>query len=161
MKAIRRMVVALIAGLIAVSVAAQDVRPFSAGSYARILSAHGERPLIVAFWSLTCPHCQEELDQLARLSRAHPRLALVLVSTDSPADNTAIAATLKRHGLDRAESWVFADDSPERLRFEVDRRWRGELPRTHLVAPGSPPRAVTGKLDTRELERWLRSVPAP
>ena len=44
------------------------------------------------------------------------------------------------YGLGKVEQWVFADPMPERLRFEIDRRWYGELPRTHFYDRTSPDR---------------------
>lgn len=147
---------ALVALLLSLSAAAEGPRRFVTGSYGEILAEHRHRPLVLAFWSLTCPHCQEELAVLGRLMPAHPNAAFVLVSTDTPQDAAAIAAALRAHGLQGADSWVFADEVPERLRFEIDRRWRGELPRTHLLAPGAPPQARIGRVTHEELELWLR-----
>ncbi len=153
-------VIMLVALLLSHTAAAEAPRAFVAGSYARILAEHRDRPLIISFWSLTCSHCQEELAALGKLAGAHPATAIVLVSTDTPEDAAAIATTLRRHRLERAASWVFADDVPERLRFEIDRRWRGELPRTHLIAPGKPMRVVIGRADPAELAQWLQQ-PTP
>ncbi len=135
---------------------AQEIKSFVTGSHEQILAQHRGRPLVLAFWSLTCAHCQEEFALLRAFTRAHPEVALVLVSTDAPQDSEAIAATLRERGLDGVSAWVFADDTPERLRFEVDRRWRGELPRTYLHRPNGSVQALSGKLDLKTLEDWLR-----
>ena len=79
-----------------------------------IFAAHSGRPFILAFWSLTCAHCQQELADFGRRQIAN----LVLVSTDTPAEREAIRATLARHGLEKAEAWVFADNFAERLRYD-------------------------------------------
>lgn len=142
--------------LFAVHAAAQPIHPFVAGSHAQILAQHRDRPLILAFWSLSCAHCQEEFALLRAFMQAHPEVALVVVSTDTPRDNEAIAVTLREHGLDAVSAWVFADDVPERLRFEVDRHWRGELPRTYLHRPDGSVQALSGKLDRKILETWQR-----
>jgi hypothetical protein len=61
---------------------------------------------------------------------------------------------LQQVALGNEQAWVFADDFVERLRFEIDPKWHGELPRTYLyVATGF--HAFSGKLDPRELERWI------
>ncbi len=135
---------------------AQEIKSFVTGSHEQILAQHCGRPLVLAFWSLTCAHCQEEFALLREFTQAHPNVALVSVSTDSPQESEAVAATLRRQGLDDISAWVFADDLPERLRFEVDRRWRGELPRTYLHRPGADVRVLSGRLDRETLEDWLR-----
>lgn len=141
--------------LAATPATAQEIKPFVSGSHAQLLGQHRDRPLILAFWSLTCAHCQEEFALLREFTRAHPGVALALVSTDTPQDSDTIVATLRRHGLETVSAWVLADDMPERLRFEVDRRWRGELPRTYLHHPDGSVQALSGKLDRKTLETWL------
>ena len=122
----------------------------------QIRAAHAGRPFLLALWSLTCSHCQEELAQLGKLHEQRPELNVVLVSTDTPDDAATLTATLARHGLARAESWVFADGFAERLRFEIDPRWGGELPRTYLYAADHSARAVSGRLDPQQLEPWIQ-----
>lgn len=151
----KRAALLMLALLFAAPAPAQEIRPFVTGSHALLLAQHRDRPLILAFWSLTCAHCQEEFALLREFTQAHPDVALALVSTDAPQDSDAIAATLRRHGLETVSAWVFADDVPERLRFEIDRRWRGELPRTHLHRPNESVQALSGKLDRKTLEAWL------
>lgn len=136
-------------------------QPFVSGSMQAIRAAHAGRPFLLGLWSLTCSHCQEELALLGRLKEQHPTLDLVLVSTDTPEDAEALSATLARHGLARAESWVFADQFTELLRQEVDPRWSGELPRTLLFDRGHGVTAHSGRLTATELEQWItRTQPA-
>jgi hypothetical protein len=68
-----------------------------------------------------------------------------------------LTATLRRDGLDARESWVFADELPERLRHEIDRRWRGELPRTVLRGRDGTSRTVAGRIEPKQLDDWLRN----
>lgn len=134
---------------------AQEVRPFASGSLARIVESRDGRPFILAFWSLTCSHCQEEFALFGKLLHRHPKLDLVLVSTDMPEDSETIHATLEKSGLAKAEAWVFADSFAERLRFEVDNKWHGELPRAYFYAPGEARRAVSGKVAENEIKHWI------
>jgi peroxiredoxin len=135
--------------------AAQEIRALQRGGYQRILEARAGKPFIVAFWSVSCTYCGAELAMFGKLLRKYRGLDLVLVSTDAPADRTEIAATLNRHALSRAESWVFADSHAERLRFEVDPEWYGELPRTYFFPAQGGMNAVSGKLEQAEAERWI------
>jgi hypothetical protein len=41
---------------------------------------------------------------------------------------------LAQTGLATAENWTFGDGFIERLRYEIDPRWQGEIPRTVLIA---------------------------
>lgn len=137
------------------SVAAQELKPFERGSHRQIVSARAGKPFVVAFWSVNCTYCGAELAMFGKLLKKYPRLDLVLVSTDTPADDMEIAAVLERHALDRAEAWVFADSHVDRLRFEVDPEWYGELPRTYFHAAKEGVRAASGKIEQADVERWL------
>ncbi len=141
-----------------VHAAEPDLKPFQRGSAQAIVEARAGRPFILAFWSVACVHCRDELAQLAALSQAYPQLDLVLVSTDSPTAAAEVRAVLAQYRLPRAERWVFADDFAERLRFEVDPRWRGELPRSYLYGPGKAVEGITGTIDGKRLAAWLRAA---
>ena len=141
--------------LMAMPLAAQDIKPFETGSLNRILAAHPTRPLLLALWSLGCPHCPDELALLAETARKNPDLTIVLISTDTPDEADAIASMLNRHGFGQAEAWVFADTFTERLRYEIDRHWRGELPRTYLYGTDGSVTGVSGKLTPQRLDQWL------
>lgn len=136
---------------LALPAGAQELKPFTPESLARITANRAGTPFVLAFWSLSCAHCQQELADFGR----RPTANLVLVSTDTPAEHEAIRATLARHGLERADAWVFADEFAERLRYAVDRGWHGELPRSYFYGADGARRAVTGRADVTLLERWL------
>jgi len=142
----------------AVAAQAADLKPFVRGSLTEIAAARPGRPYILAFWSLSCSHCREELGVLSGLLKQHPALSVVLVSTDTPEDAAAIAATLAQYRLGGAESWVFADSFSERLRAAVDRKWRGELPRTYLYDSAHQSSVHSGKLRPEQLAAWLEKV---
>jgi len=137
-------------------VAAQEISPFVSGSLEEIAAARQGKPFILSLWSLTCTHCREELSLLSGMVKKYPNLDLVLVATDTPEEAEAIGATLRQSGLGGAEAWVFADPFTERLRFEVDRKWHGELPRTYLYDPSHKAQAFSGKPDALQIEQWLK-----
>jgi hypothetical protein len=125
------------------------------GTYQRIVQAHAGKPFVLALWSLECAPCHEDLALFGRLIGQNPAFNLVLVSTDSSAEPQVLQDTLARHDLAGAESWVFAGDSDEQLRHEIDRRWYGELPRTYLFSADGTAQAVSGKLEKKMLSAWL------
>ena len=155
---LRMLALLLIFGLLPTDiVVAKELKlnPFVAGSAKAIAAAKAGRPYVMAFWSVNCVHCRAELDMLGKLGKQYPGLDVVLVATDPVEESAAVSSVLHQYSLEQAESWVFADDFVERLHFEVDRQWRGELPRTYLYAPGAAVVAVSGKLDAQQLERWV------
>lgn len=136
--------------------AAGELHPFKADSLPAIQRQFAGRPFILTLWSLTCHHCVRELQTLGRLARAERTLPLVIVSTDTPAEAPEIRAALKRHGLDRLDTWVFADAVPERLRHAIDPAWRGELPKSYLFDAAHRREAHSGLLDEARLKDWLK-----
>ena len=132
-----------------------DIRPFQPGSLDDIRAARADRPFLLGLWSLDCTYCPEEMAMLADVAQQHPELDIVLVATDTPQDRAHVAARLKDLGLSATEAWLFADAAPEQLRFEIDRRWYGELPRTYLYDATHRAVAKSGVLDRAELEQWI------
>lgn len=134
------------------------VRPFVAGSLVQIQAARQGKPFVLAFWSIGCAHCPAELKTLGELKRRYPKLDVVLVAADTPDDAPQTAQLAKSWGLGKVEQWVFADPMPERLRFEIDRRWYGELPRTHFYDRSHKIEAVSGIVPEERLQRWIRET---
>jgi thiol-disulfide isomerase/thioredoxin len=151
----RRLLLALLTLMLATGAAAAETRGFGRGSWQQLVEAHRGQPMVVHFWSLSCAPCLVELPRWQALRASHPGMALVLVSTD-PLDQAAkLQRTLARAGLAREESWAFADPFAERLRFEVDRHWRGELPMTRLIGADGSAETVTGTVESAALAGWL------
>jgi thiol-disulfide isomerase/thioredoxin len=137
--------------------AGQEVRSFVRGSQQAIVAAHQGKPFVLALWSLDCTHCRDDLALLGKLLAKHRTLDVVLVATDMPAQRPEIQTVLNRYALQRAESWVFADSYVERLRFEIDAQWYGELPRTYFFDAAGGSTAVSGKIERDQVERWIKS----
>jgi len=145
----------LILLLISSSVLA-DIRPFTAGSMAAIAGERSGRPFILSFWSVSCTHCPVELKALGALRKRYPKLEVVLVATDSPAESALLSEMASVYGLGDVAQWVFADLQSERLRFEIDRNWYGELPRTYFFNRQHQVEAVSGVVPPERLARWAK-----
>jgi hypothetical protein len=53
------------------------------------------------------------------------------------------------------EVWAFADEFSERVRFAVDRTWRGELPRAYFFDATGRSEGHSGFVDNRWVENWI------
>ena len=62
---------------------------------------------------------------------------------------------LEKAGLGTAENWLFSDGFVERLRFEIDPAWQGEIPRTMLIARDGKVTTIEGSAEIADLEKWL------
>jgi thiol-disulfide isomerase/thioredoxin len=92
--------------------------PFERGSWARLAAAHAGQPTVIHFWGLTCGPCIVELPTWSKLLAERPDLRLVLIAADPlPQPTEQVNGALQRAGLDRVESWAFADRFYERLRY--------------------------------------------
>jgi thiol-disulfide isomerase/thioredoxin len=141
---------------IAPPLGAAELQPFTRGSWPTLLAAHAGRPTVVHFWGLTCAPCIVELPEWGKLLRERPDLDLVLVAADSRGeDEMPLRAALQKAGLSEVESWGFADRFAARLRFEIDPRWQGELPRTLLIAGDGSVTAISGVADLATVRAWL------
>jgi thiol-disulfide isomerase/thioredoxin len=151
-----RLWLAAVLALSAATAGAGELRPFTGESLPAIQKQFAGRPFILTLWSLTCHHCVKELQLLGKLTRDDRKLPLVIVSTDTPAEAPEIRVALKRFGLDRLDTWVFADAVPERLRYAIDPAWRGELPRSYLFDAAHRREAHSGLLSEAQLKAWLQ-----
>jgi thiol-disulfide isomerase/thioredoxin len=135
----------------------EDVHAFARGSWQQIRKAHAGAPLIVHFWGVTCGPCRAEMPQWGRFLNEREDLRLVTVDADLvPNAPTAVEAMLAESGLSaRAENWMFSDDFVERLRYEIDPHWQGEIPRTVLIAADGTTTALEGVADFAEIRAWL------
>ncbi len=138
------------------AVQAQELQPFVRGSQQSILTAHRGKPFILALWSLDCTNCLDDMAMFGKMTKKYRNLDLVMVSTDTPQQRKQIANMLQRYRLGNVESWVFANSFVERLRYEIDAQWYGELPRTYFFDAQGRSIPVSGKLDRSQVENWIR-----
>lgn len=132
-----------------------ELKPFGRGSWLQIVRAHAGRPTIVHFWGVTCGPCKVELPLLGAFMKDHPAVDVVTISADLVPDlPAATRAMLEKSGLGPAENWIFNDAFVERLRFEIDPAWQGDIPRTLLVARDGAITTLEGSADMADIERW-------
>ena len=136
--------------------APSGMKPFVRGSWQEVLRAHAGRPTLVHFWGVTCGPCKLELPLLGQFMKDHPELDVVMISADLvPNLPHAARGMLEKAGLGTAENWLFSDGFVERLRFEIDPAWQGEIPRTMLIARDGKVTTIEGSAEMPDLEKWL------
>ena len=142
--------------LVPIAVPASEPQPFQRGSWAELLAAHRGRPTIVHFWGLTCGPCLAELSEWGKFRASRPDADIVMIEAEPvPGPTEGVSAPLVKAGLDTVESWWFASPFVERLEYEVDPHWRGELPFTVLVDRDGSSETVLGPVDFSDLGKWL------
>jgi thiol-disulfide isomerase/thioredoxin len=145
----------ILAPIMASSAPADDVHAFVRGSWQQLREAHADRPLVVHFWGVTCGPCRAEMPEWGQFLKQHPNLPLVMIDADLvPNDAAAVKAMLAQSGLAKADNWMFDDDFVERLRFEIDPHWQGDIPRTLLIARNGVTTTIEGVADFAKVASW-------
>jgi thiol-disulfide isomerase/thioredoxin len=141
---------------------ASEPLPFERGSWAKLRAAHAGQATVIHFWGLTCGPCLVELPNWGKLLADRRDLRLVLIDADpAPQPAEQVATALDRAGLGKAESWTFTDRFYERLRYEIDNSWSGELPRTLMIARDGSVTVLSGVADLDKVRAWLDAQTRP
>ncbi len=132
-----------------------QLKPFGRGSWHDILRSHAGHPTIVHFWGVTCGPCKVELPLLGAFMRDHAAIDVVTISADLVPDlPDATRSMLAKAGLASAENWIFGDGFVERLRYEIDPAWQGDIPRTMLISRDGTITTIEGSAEIADLEKW-------
>ncbi|MCK5831474.1 MAG: TlpA family protein disulfide reductase [Methylococcales bacterium] len=131
------------------------IKPFIKGSFEKIQKENNGKPYIIAFWSETCGYCMKELALLGKLSKKHPSIEIVTVSTDPFLEETTVNRILSLKNLSHVQKWVFADNYAARLYPDVDKKWRGELPLTYFFDRNNKMLKHMGTINKQELTTWF------
>jgi len=118
------------------------------------------RPYVLALWSIRCEPCIREMPLWRELQARHPHVRIVLVAADPPQDRDQVLAFLERHDPGGVQRWQFTGEADERIRYAIDPRWRGELPRAYFFDAAHRVTVTTGLVERAEAERWFARSPA-
>ncbi|WP_342113968.1 TlpA family protein disulfide reductase [Pseudoduganella sp. OTU4001] len=157
MKLLRTLSILAFAG----AASASNLKPFEPHSVEQIAASHKGKPFVVLVWSMDCEFCQHSLDVLAKARAANPGFDIVTISTD-PLSDAALAGMVKKRlsSIDlMGDAWSFGALAPERLRFAIDQRWRGEKPRSYWYDAQGQRVAYSGAITPAVIDR-MRAPPA-
>ncbi|MGD0634954.1 MAG: TlpA disulfide reductase family protein [Beijerinckiaceae bacterium] len=151
---------ALIGALIALipgGACAGDLQPFASGSWAEILKAHAGRPTIIHFWGLTCGPCRIEMANWGKLIARRHGFDFITIDTDMvPGPPEQVEAFLSNAGLPASgEAWRFDDGFAEKLYFQVDPKWQGEIPMTVFLGRDGRTERIVGAVEPKTVDLWL------
>ncbi len=133
------------------------VTPFVKGSFTEIQNTYQDDDYLVVFWGQDCAYCMKELAEIGHILKLNPHIKLITVATDPFLDKAFIEDKMAEFGLTQADHWFFASDYPETLYFDVNKRWRGELPLTYL-SQADEPIFKRGLLTPEDMQQWLDSL---
>jgi len=134
------------------------LKPFVAASYRQILSGNANRPFMLVVWSITCSSCLKDMPLLSRIHKKRPELKIIMLAADDISETDQIQPILEKNQLADIENWVYADENTQKLQFEIDPKWYGELPRTYFFDQAHQRAAFSGVLSEADYDARLAKI---
>jgi thiol-disulfide isomerase/thioredoxin len=136
--------------------AAEKIRAFAPDSFGRIVASHSGKPFVVMVWELDCAYCQESFHALAQAQHKY-KFSVITIATDRVDD--AQASRLIRKKLDASglgsNMWAFGAAPAEQLRYAIDPKWRGEMPRSYWFNADGKSVAYSGVITADTVSKFL------
>jgi thiol-disulfide isomerase/thioredoxin len=134
---------------------ATELKNYQSGDWQILLKNSANKPMVVHFWGFTCAPCLDELPRWGEFIAQFPNLKTVFIQVDDVPPELTIQ-TLTDASLARADNRTSAVIFDEYMRFEIDPRWRGELPLTLLINPSGDVKRLRGTVDFKVIQQWLK-----
>ncbi len=132
-----------------------DSLPFTSDSLKQIEEKYTGNHFLLVLWEVSCLPCHEEMELLGNMLESYPELNVVMVGTDHIDNDEELSKLLAKHKLAGIDSWLFAENNIEKLRYSIDPEWYGELPRNYFYDVDSSRLGHSGKLTEEILLEWL------
>lgn len=81
-----------------------------------------------------------------------------MLAVDELSDTEQIKRILKQQQLDYTESWVFAEGNSQKLRFEIDSKWYGEIPRAYFFDSAHHCTGISGVMSKADYDGMLEKI---
>ena len=134
------------------------IQTFNPGSLQQILRENAAQPFVLAIWSVDCPSCLKDMLVVNEIRQKHPELKIIMLSTDEPTAMQTVKGILARNDLMDIENWIFGTADSQKLRYEIDPSWYGELPRTYFYSASGNRTAKSGALRLDEFETLIAKI---
>lgn len=135
-----------------------QLHPFTSGSYEQILANNAQHPFMLVIWSITCSSCLKDMELLSNLHKEKPELKMIMLAADDLSETDQIQQILEKHQLAGIDNWVFADENAQKLRFEIDPKWYGELPRTYFFDASHQRTGISGVMSRGDYETQFAKI---
>ena len=135
-----------------------DIKLFQKDSYQQILSDYKNQPLVLILWSVTCSSCLAEMELIQQIHQQNPKLNIIMLSVDGPEFHQEMAQIIKQEKLFEIEHWGFSEDNSPALRYAIDNRWYGELPRTYFFDRQHNKTGISGVLSQKKYNEKIAEL---
>ena len=134
------------------------LRPFVPGSYQQILDNNANKPFMLVIWSISCSSCLKDMVLLNKMHKENPAVNMIMLAADDASATEQVQQILAKNGLTNLENWLFADENPQKLRYEIDPKWYGEIPRTYFLNKKHEREGVSGVLSQQDYETIFKKI---
>lgn len=131
---------------------------FASGSYQQILASNANQPFMLVVWSVNCSSCLKDMELLSSIHKSRPELKMIMLAADDLSVTDQIQQILEKNQLSDIDNWVFAEENTQKLRFEIDPKWYGELPRTYFFDSAHQRTAVSGVLSKEDYDAMFAKI---
>jgi len=131
---------------------------FASGSYQQILASNANQPFMLVVWSINCSSCLKDMELLSSIHKNRPELKMIMLAADEPSATEQIQQILEKNQLSGIENWAYAEENTQKLQFEIDPKWYGELPRTYFFDKAHQRTGVSGVLSKEDYEAMFAKI---
>lgn len=135
-----------------------ELKPFGVGSYQKILASNSHKPFLLIVWSITCSSCLKEMPLISDIHQKNPALTIVMLAADDISEADQIQMILRKNKLSDVENWSYADENTQKLQFEIDPKWYGELPRTYFFDKEHQREGISGVLSEADYGNRITKI---
>jgi thiol-disulfide isomerase/thioredoxin len=135
---------------------AYDFMPFDMNTRKVIEKRYIDQPLIISFWSIDCPYCIDDLKKLGKALSKNTNVKLITVCVDGKESAKKAERILSQVNLPKHEKYQYAEVDEDRLRYNIDPAWYGELPRTYFYDAAHQVTPLSGKISNSFLDKWFK-----
>ncbi|MDI1278780.1 hypothetical protein [Methylobacter sp.] len=140
------------------TIAQAEPSAFTSGSYQQILTSNANQPFMLVIWSVNCSSCLKDMELLSSIHKSKPELKMIMLAADEPSATEQIQQILEKNQLTEIENWAYADDNTQKLQFEIDPKWYGELPRTYFFDKAHQRTGVSGVLSKEDYDAMFDKI---
>ena len=135
---------------------AYEFKPFEINTRNVIEKKYLNQPLIISFWSIDCPYCIDDLKKLGKALSKNKNVKLITVCVDGKESAKKAERILSQANLPKHEQYQYAEVDEDRLRYNIDPAWYGELPRTYFYDATHQVTPLSGKISNSFLDKWFK-----
>ena len=135
---------------------AYDFMPFDMNTRQVIEKRYIDQPLIISFWSIDCPYFIDDLKKLGKALSKNTNVKLITVCVDGKESAKKAERILSQANLPKHEKYQYAEVDEDRLRYNIDPSWYGELPRTYFYDAAHQVTPLSGKISNSFLDKWFK-----